>query len=230
MSFPDTDCDLVPWLDQFARAVSTYADVLGLTPAEVTSVTNDAAMFSYLVRIDLPANETALAARTAYKDLIKNGPIGEPAGTKPSPPLVTLPPAAIDPGILPRLRLMIHRLKALPDYTEALGEEFGIEGVDSEARFNPAIAKPTGRAIGQPDNEVRVEFSKSAFDGVLIESRRTGQDEWRRLATDNFSPYVDSRPLARGGKPEVREYRMRFLMSDEPVGEWSDILVATASA
>jgi hypothetical protein len=111
-----------------------------------------------------------------------------------------------------------------------LGREFGFNDDESFARTELAIAKPSGRAIGQPDSEVRVEFTKSAFDGVLIESRRTGQQEWSRLAIDKFSPYVDSRPLARGGKPEVREYRMRFLMHDVPVGEWSDILVATASA
>lgn len=229
MPFPSKDADLVIWLNQFARAFDKHAAALGFTRAEVISIANDAAMFAYLVNVELPAYEMALAMRTTYMNLIKDGETEESNQAMPSPPPATIPPVAVEPGILPRLRRMVQRIQALPSYSDELGEEFGFLHGTRELRPEAEIAKPSGRAIGQPDSEVRVEFTKSAFDGVLIESRRTGQDEWRRLAIDNFSPYVDSRPLFKSGRPEVREYRMRFLMRDEPVGEWSDILVATAS-
>lgn len=41
------------------------------------------------------------------------------------------------------------------------------------------------------------------------------------------SPFVDTRPPLEAGKAEVREYRLRYLRRDEPVGEWSDIITAT---
>jgi hypothetical protein len=230
MSFPLTDTDLAIWLSNFARVFRAHATDLGFTAADVASTYNDAAMFAYLVNVDLPTYEKAFATRVSYKELIKTGPIGARGEELPPSPPVTLPPNQVEPGIVPRLHELVGRIKAAPNYTNELAREFGFDDDESITRTELALAKPSGRAIGQPDSEVRVEFTKSAFDGVLIESRRTGQQEWSRLAIDKFSPYVDSRPLVRGDKPEVREYRMRFLMHDVPVGEWSDILVATASA
>jgi len=63
---------------------------------------------------------------------------------------------------------------------------------------------------------------------VLIESRRTGETGWTSLGIDSYSPYIDTRPLLEEGKPEVREYRLRYVLRDEPVSDWSDIISATA--
>ena len=44
---PDGDKAKADMLDNLALKLPTYAAILGVTPAEVTSVTNDAAMFNY---------------------------------------------------------------------------------------------------------------------------------------------------------------------------------------
>jgi hypothetical protein len=71
---------------------------------------------------------------------------------------------------------------------------------------------------------VRIEFVKGAFDGVVIEGRRKEETQWTMLGTDNYSPYLDTRPPRIAGESEVREYRLRYLLKDEPVGDWSDII------
>jgi hypothetical protein len=45
---------------------------------------------------------------------------------------------------------------------------------------------------------------------------------------DTDPPYVDARPLAIAGKPEVREYQARYLDGDDEVGLPSDIVKAVA--
>src|SRR5437660_507114 len=76
-------------------------------------------------------------------------------------------------------------------------------------------------------SEVRIDFSKGGSDGVQVECRRAGETGWQPLGTDNYSPFVDMRPPMEAGKPEVREYRLRYVLHDEPFGEWSDIVSAT---
>jgi hypothetical protein len=41
-------------------------------------------------------------------------------------------------------------------------------------------------------------------------------------------PYVDNRPLLVAGKPEVRRYRCRYILSDVEIGVPSDEVVVTA--
>ena len=59
--------------------------------------------------------------------------------------------------------------------------------------------------------------------------RLQGATEWVKLAFDSQSPYIDTTPLAVAGKPEVREYRVRAVVADEEIGEFSDIATMTVS-
>ncbi len=229
MSFPFSEVDLVIWLNQFSKVFQLHASRLGFRELDVVTVANDAAMLSFLIEVELPTYSAALSERREYKNLIKDGCLDTPRKSFPRTPATPVLPELVEPGIVPRLQELIRKITTSPAYSDDIGKELGLIGWQNKLVCNSAPAKPDGRAIGQRDNEVRVEFSKSAFDGVLIESRRTGQTDWSALCKDSVSPYVDSRPLVRSGKPEVREYRMRFLLRDEPIGEWSDILVATAS-
>jgi hypothetical protein len=44
---------------------------------------------------------------------------------------------------------------------------------------------------------------------------------------DRFSPYLDSREPLVAGQPEVRRYRIRYLVGDEPVGKYSAVASVT---
>ena len=229
MPIPRSDTELMVWLNNFSTSFATHAAALGFTEAEADSVNADAAMLNYLIGDLLPTYKSALRARSTYKEFIISGQLGRPGGPPPSAPAVAAPPATVPPGILPRLRNLVQRIQLAPGYTEAIGRDLGIHGIEA-GDSDPAsdAAKPHAKAHAIASNTVQIDFSKGRFHGVLIESRRTGESEWQTLATDNFSPYVDARPLLQAGKPEVREYRLRYVELDEPVGEWSDIISATA--
>jgi hypothetical protein len=227
MSIPRTEPELVIWLKNFAQSFGTHAPTLGFTAAEVAAVQADAAMLDYLVSDSLPAYKANLDARYSYKNLIKNGPAGSPGGAPPPAPTVGVAPATVAPGILPRLRQLVQRIKNAPAYTADIGEALGITGKDDGNAVDPATAKPTARAIALPGGQVRIEFNKSIFDGVYIESRRQGESGWTFIGIDLYSPFIDARPPLQAGTPEVREYRLRFYDADAPIGQWSDTISVT---
>jgi hypothetical protein len=225
MPIPRTDNELMVWLNNFSSAFASHAAALGFTDADVNSVKADAAMLNYLVGDLVPTYKSALQARTSYKTLIMSGPSGATGGDPPPLPVTATPPAPVAPGIVPRLRLLVQRIQVAPGYTEAIGLDLGVAAGNGGAPDpSDASAKPTAKATALAGGQVQIDFSKGRFDGVLIEGRRAGEANWASLGTDNFSPFVDTRPPVEAGKPEVREYRLRYLRLDEPAGEWSDIL------
>jgi len=113
------------------------------------------------------------------------------------------------------VRKLASRLKTHPDYTVSIGEELGIVPPDT-----PAF--PGGLDNVKPDFEVvvlgdrvRLDWRKNIFDGVIIECKRGNETTWTRLEKDmrkNITPNV----------PETRIYRMRYILGDQEVGQWSD--------
>ncbi len=229
MAFPRTDPELVIWLNNFANVFETHAETLGFATADVTALRNDAAMLNHLVGEVLPTYKAALQSRSAYKTLIKDGPLGAQGGPLPPPPPVGPPPALVAPGIAPRLRQLIQRIQLAPAYNPALGLELGIVSPTGGVTAPTGSPKPAAKAVALPNSQVRIDFVKAGFSGVLIEGRRPEQNDWTPLGTDNYSPYVDTRPPLTPGRSETREYRLRYLERDEPVGDYSDIISATTT-
>lgn len=227
MSIPRTDTELALWLNNFSTSFATHATALGFNESEVNSVKADAAMLNFLLGELLPTYKSALQARTSYKNLIMTGPIGSTGGTLPPPPATGQAPAVVQPGILPRLRNLVQRIQLAPGYTEAVGRDLGISGSEGGPSAPDIAARPTLKARSNGPGTVQVDFTKEKFDGVVIESRRAGEDGWQSLGLDSYSPYIDDRPPLETGKPEVREYRARYILRDQATGEWSDIVTTT---
>jgi hypothetical protein len=70
-------------------------------------------------------------------------------------------------------------------------------------------------------------FTKLKSDGVNLYTKRDGDADFEFLAHDTVSPYVDNRPLLVPGKPEVRYYKAIYVVNDEEVGYFSDVVVVT---
>lgn len=228
MGIPRSDNDLMVWLNNFNTAFAAHAAALGFPDAEVNSLHANTAMVNYLVGDLVPSNKSAYLASSNYKDLILDGPVGSPGGDPPGAPVVSEPPLTVPPGIVPRLRNLIKRIQLSPNYTEAIGLELGIVGPEGGGPSAPAASpKPTLKARSNGPGTVQVDFTKGKFDGVLIESRRAGEDGWRTFGPVNYSPYIDDRPPLEAGKPELREYRARYILRDQTTGDWSDVVTAT---
>lgn len=227
MGIPRTDIELTLWLANFSNSFASHATALGFTEADVSSVRADAAMLNYLLSDLLPTYKSALQARTSYKNLVMTGPIGRAGGALPPPPATGPAPTVVPPGIIPRLRNLVQRIQLAPGYTEVIGLDLGITGPEGVPSAPDSAAKPTLKARSTGPGTVQVDFTKEKFDGVIIESRRTGDDGWQSLGLDSYSPYIDDRPPVEAGKPEARQYRARYMLRDQPTGEWSDIVTAT---
>ncbi|HJQ33266.1 MAG TPA: hypothetical protein VJ866_13850 [Pyrinomonadaceae bacterium] len=227
MRLPRTDSELMLWLNNFDNAFSEHCDTLGFVEADVLSLRADIAMANYLLGDLLPGYKAGLQARTTYKNLVMNGPVATAVVAPPPPPNVGTAPTAVAPGIVPRLRNLIQRIQLAPGYTEAIGADLGITGSDGGPSAPTSTPKPTLKARSTGPGLLQVDFSKDKYDGVVIESRRAGEDGWKSLGVDNYSPFIDDRPPLEAGKPEQREYRARYILRDQATGEWSDIVTAT---
>ena len=227
MSIPRTEPALVIWFKNFSQSFGVHGPALGFTAAEVSSVQADAAMLDYLISDVIPTFKSGLDARYGFKELIKNGPLGAVGGTLPPLPATGTAPPVVAPGVIPRLRQLINRIRNSSGYTEDIGADLGITGKGDGNEVDVDSAKPKLKAIALTGSVVRIEFNKSIFDGVWIESKRKEDANWIALGLDLHSPYVDTRPPTEAGAPEVREYRARFYDADAPTGAWSDTVSVT---
>jgi hypothetical protein len=228
MRIPRTDTELALWLTNFSTSFAAYATTLGFTEADVNAVKADAAMLNYLVGDLLPTYKSAFQSRTSFKNLLVSGPAGSVAVALPLPPATGTAPAVVPAGIVQRLRKLIQRIQLAPGYTEEIGLDLGIDGPEGGGPSAPdSLPKPTVKARSTGPGAMQIDFSKEKFDGVLVESLRDGDDGWQSLGLDSYSPYIDDRPPKVAGKPETRQYRVRYMLRDQPTGEWSDIVTAT---
>jgi hypothetical protein len=228
MKLPRTDTELALWLNNFSTSFAAYATALGFNEADVNSVRADAAMLNYILGDLLPTYKSALQSRTSFKNLLVSGPAGGAGVALPLPPATGTAPAIVPAGIVPRLRNLVQRIELSPGYTEEIGLDLGIsepEGGGPSASASPP--KPSVKARSNGPGTVQVDFSKEKFDGVLVESMREGDEGWQSLGLDSYSPYIDDRPPKVAGKPETRQYRVRYMLRDQPAGEWSDIVTTT---
>ncbi|SRR6266542_2669451 len=76
---------------------------------------------------------------------------------------------------------------------------------------------------------VELDFDKSISDGVNIYAKRDGDADFVFLAPDTASPHIDNRPLLVGTKPELREYKAVYVLSDAEIGLFSDEVVVNCA-
>lgn len=122
---------------------------------------------------------------------------------------------------------MTRRIKAHPAYTAALGNLLGIVGPEDTTDLS-AVA-PIISGSDRTGGVVQVDFVKLTSDGVNLYSKRDGDADFVFLARDTATPYIDNRPLLTAGKPEIREYKAMFVLSDEEIGIFSHELVVNCA-
>lgn len=229
---PQSDPDLLLWAKNFQKVFPGEAPKLGFTTEEIGAVTDDLQALVHVLEL-IPELRSKLQELTTYKNLLRDGSgapgseVGAHAGAVPSLALVSLP-KTVAPGVVPRITAVVQRARTSPRCTEAVQKLLcitGPPGPTSGAATLLGQVAPKAKTACLPSGEVRIEFVRGDSDGVVVESRRGDETEWRHLAVDRFSPYVDTRQPLRPGQPERREYRLRYLDEDDPVGPYSDVIV-----
>lgn len=192
------------WCTTLRNKIAALGATLGLTPAQITAIQDKSD--AIIGRIDEKA-----AKKNEWRASIAAAETGNAAD-------------------FTDLRQIIAGIRTLATYTPAIGEELGFIGPDDT--FDPSTYKAElrGLVLSAP-SQVTVSFGKAKgkIDGVNIYSRVQGTAEWIFKARDTQSPYIDTTPLQEAGKPEIREYRLRAVIDDVEIGDYSDTQQITVS-
>ena len=125
-------------------------------------------------------------------------------------------PPIVPPGIFPRIAKMVQRIKASPNYTEAIGHDLGIIG--SEHIIDPASMKPVLKLVFE-GAAVQVQWIKGHAGAVRIE--KDSGAGFQFLAIDSVPDYTDTTPITAAA---TWKYRAMYIINDELVGQWSDVV------
>jgi hypothetical protein len=191
-------------LTAFKGKIALRGAAVGLTPAEITAI--QAKCDAIIGRIDdKAAKKLAWQASVAAADTGNTADIAD-------------------------LRASIAAIKTNSGYTPEIGADLGIVG--PAGSFDPNTYKAELLSVEQTGpNAVTAKFAKAKgnIEGVNVYSRLQGTSPWKFLARDTVPPYVDTTPLAAAGQPEIREYRIRAVINDEEIGDYSDTAQLTVS-
>ena len=212
---PDADPARLAWSNTFGQKLPGHATALGLAPGDVSSVVNDVAFFAWLMAMN--AIFTSESENwTSYKNLLRNGPIGSPAGQTPAVTNLPAMPQLVAPGIFPRIMQLVRTIKSKPGYTDAIGRDLGIVG--AEQIVDTDNMKPVVKLNFSADH-VHLKWAKDDSNSIRIEADHgTG---FQLLAISTSAHYVDTTvPTAAA----TWKYRAMFMMHDELTGQWSDVV------
>lgn len=212
---PRTDQGKVAWLNNFSNKLPTHAATLGLTLEDQVVAQRGAEMFAYMVG-QVVSFEAEKTERVLFKNLLRDGPIGSPLGDFPGMPVIPAPPASVPPGIFPRIRLMVQRIKGSTGYTEAIGADLKIIG--AEQIIDPLTMKPVLK-LEKSLSGINIVWKKADADAIRIEVDRDGQG-FQFLAIDSEPDYMDTFPITIAA---TWKYRAGYLIHDQLIGQWSDI-------
>ena len=218
--FPRTESEQIVWLSHYALKLPINGPICGITAEEITSTLVDITYWVWMLQYWHPATQRDAKESTAHKLLMISG-IGSGSVTHPLPSQFPNPPPTPAPGMQKRLFSQIVRIKASPNYTEAIGHDLGIIAASNSVE-HPIPESAVTVELGATGSRVRIDFKKYGHDGIWIESRINGGD-WIFLAIDTVKPYYDERPLAPGNTHETREYRLRWWDKSVAHGEWSAV-------
>lgn len=221
---PRAEADKLSWLKNFANKLGTYASKYGITATEVTDMQNSAAFYDYWLNYSVQNSEFNKKL-TQYRTELRDGiPSGATASVAPVPPTFTAAPTSVAPGIFVRASSLAVIIKKRTNYTQADGEDLGIEGTDEsssvakmESETKPVISVRLIQG-GKPE----IVWTKGDFDGIDIYVDR-GNNQFIFLATDSYPNYTDNAPLPATGAA-VWRYKTIYRYGDEPIGNYSDIV------
>lgn len=225
---PYTEDGRKSWAENMLLKFPPLAGGLGFNGAETTSFLNDITMLIYVISASQSAQLESKAWTAFKRQMLEGVPDGANSIPLPVSTAPELPEAITDAGLIPRIRGDIARMKTAKGFTEAIGEQLQIFG-DSSDDLNLGDVQPKFKAVPKVGS-VTLNWTKGDFDGVVIESQRGSETVFTFLDKDFKSPFDDLRPNLAAGTPEVRRYRMIYLLDDQVVGIWSDEVVITTKA
>ena len=213
----------------FRDNIGQFLVTLNILPADpdILQQALDATRFRALV--DFQATmQSAAQGWTAEKNFERDATGTAPAGQN-VPVLPPNFPAAQPPGIVPRFRQLVKRLRGNKNLTDAMQEALGIAGTEQTGPDLTSIQPDLDLAI--VGTHVEVDWGWQGFvnylDMCLIQVDRGDGKGYRDLCYDTTPGYSDTEPFP--AAPTRWTYRAIYRISDANVGIWSKPVSITVS-
>ena len=212
---PNSDSQRVLWLNNFAAKLPQEAETLGVSKAELESVTNDSLVFAYIMDC-LESVKKYNLQMTSFKNLVRDDVSNQQVAVIPQPPIFPQMPAFSKTGIFNRVRVLVQKIKLAKNYTDNIGKNLGIIGETYNIDYS--TLKPTIN-VSINANNVVVKWRKGQTEALNVYVKR-GDADFILVGTSIKPPFVDTTKL-----PEVPTnwvYRAIFVNNKVEVGKYSD--------
>lgn len=222
MPFPRTQNEINAILQLWKERLPLYAVQFGLSAGQITQINVDAIVYNHLLTAKSYLNEDVSEFFT-YFDNITGGDPNIPASPYPVITLLAMPDfeGDIKPGIVVRNTELYNYFKKHPNRTAESLADIGISE-STAGSISPDLLKPAINGAAMPDDKVSLTFNKQGQTAIRFQMRRGGGD-WTTVGDPTTSPFLDTTASV-DGKPEKREYRAIYLLKNQPVGQYSDII------
>ena len=220
----NADEKLALQLENFGSKVGIYATQFGLSATEILNCKADAAFFLWVVKCHLMVN-TNKKNWTQFKNISRKGDSNLATITFPTAQMLEAAPVVVAPGIAYRFTTMVNRIKAHQNYTRSIGQNLGVEKSPA-APIDKEHAQPTLKVVLQ-GGKVNLLWKKGRFTGILI-AKDIGKG-FAMLDRDFTPHFVDNSPMPAVGESAIWNYRASYLINNDLVGVWSDMVSITVA-
>jgi hypothetical protein len=218
--FPRNLTEQAAWLQNFALQLSVVGSTFGITPAEITQMTQDAADFQSIVRTTFAA-DAFMKGLKEFRLSVAEAKIGSPTPTFPAITF-SAPPNGVPAGIFQRLDSLVRRIRAAVAYTDETGAMLGIIPAKN-ADLNHDELQPSIKAFALPPNVVEIAFTRGQTHGISIEIKIDKDEKWTPAGRFFKSPARLNIPDGTG-LPRAVQIRARYLDGNLAIGQNSDII------
>ena len=222
---PLTDGGKANLLDHLTTALLPYTTLLSIALEDVASLTADALSFRYALQ---SASDMQAYGQnwTAFKNHQRDG--SGSVASWPVPPALVLPmPAAVKPGIIPRLSSLAAQIKASKNYTTAIGKDLWLIG--SEVVIDPVSWKPIISVQFQAGHPI-IQWTKSQASAIEIWVDRNDTNGFVPLTINTEPNTNDTFALPEAGTSQLWHYKAIYILHDAQVGHWSDVVSVTVGS
>ena len=212
---PGSDVQKVLWLNNFAAKLQQEAETLGVSKAELESVTNDSLVFAYIIDCLESVKKYSLQM-TSFKNLVRYDVSNQQTAVIPQPPIFPQMPAYSKTGIFNRVRELVQKIKISKNYTENIGKNLGIIGETYNIDYSKL--KPNIN-VSINANNVVIKWRKGQTEALNVYVKR-GDADYILVGTSIKPPFVDKTKL-----PDVPTnwiYRAIYVNNTVEVGRYSD--------
>ena len=216
---PSTDSGKADLLNHLTTALPPYATLLNISEDDLAILNNDTLSFRYTIQ---SAGDMQACSKswTAFKNQLRDGT--NASMSFPKTPIAIQPvPSVVNEGVIPRLSALVGQIKANKNYTDAIGKDLWIIGATQV--IDPSTWKPILSIQNQAGHPI-IAWTKGNAAAIEIWVDRGDANNFTLLAINTEPNTPDKWPLPVAGSGQVWKYKAIYLLHDEQVGQWSDVI------